>query len=73
MVLRWPMQYSPLMELDLLKWDAAFLPDGRCGIPPFLKVKSFLSLIDGNYREINACSGDDKSEMCLDCDGVEWT
>jgi capsular polysaccharide biosynthesis protein len=59
--------------------NAIFTPDGTrfievgCGIPPFLKVKSFLSLIDGVYQEINACSGDDKSEMCLDCDGVEWT
>ena len=59
--------------------NAIFTPDGTrfvevgCGIPPFLKVKSFLSLIDGNYREINACSGDDKSEMCLDCDGVDRT
>lgn len=55
--------------------NAIFTVDGTrifevgCGIPPFLKVKTFLELIDGNYQEIVACSGNDKSRLCLDCDG----
>jgi capsular polysaccharide biosynthesis protein len=40
-----------------------------CNIPSFLSAPTFLSLINGNYQPIQACTGWQlNSTVCMDCD-----